>query len=125
MYKKTLVSELVSEGHRLLDALRRNRFTVSAAVWYWVPESLEWRLAIVSPTVGRSGPMAAYTRVQRVLASINPSHLTLTDISVISPTSQEFQNLRVIVSSPGRFSTGSATGHIHDVVVEDNYIYQV
>jgi len=86
---------------------------------------MEWRLVIAAPMVDHSGPMAAYTRVQRVLASINPSQLTLTDISVISPTSQQFENLRAIVSSPGQFGAGSATGHIHNVVFEDNYIYQL
>jgi hypothetical protein len=125
MYKKILVSELISEGHRLLEALKRQRFAVFAAVWYYVPESMEWRLVIVAPSVDHSGPMAAYTRVQRVLASINASYLTLTDISVISPTSQQFENLRAIISNPGQFGAGSATGHIHNVVFEDNYIYQL
>ena len=123
MYKKILVSELISEGQRLLEALKRNRFTVSSAVWYYIPESMEWRLVIVSPTVDHSGPMAAYTR--RVLANINPSSLDLTDISVISPASQEFQDLRAIVSSPGSFGASSATGNVHGVVFEDNYVYQV
>ena len=64
MYKKILVSELIDEGQRLLEALRRQRFPVVAALWSYIPESLEWRLILVTPTVEHTGPMAAYTRVQ-------------------------------------------------------------
>src|SRR5258708_1371729 len=62
MYKKVLVNELISEGKQLLEALRRNRFSFTAAFWYYFPDALEWRLVIVSPTVDRSGPLAAYQR---------------------------------------------------------------
>ena len=78
MLKKILVKELVDEGQRLLEALSRNRVTIKAALWHYFPESTEWRLVIVSPTVGR-GPLAAYKRVQAILATTNPSYLTLTD----------------------------------------------
>jgi hypothetical protein len=125
MFKKVLVSDLISEGERLLEALKRKRFSISAAAWYYLPESMEWRLVIVSPAVDRSGPMAAYTRVQRILAGINPSQLTLTDIAVIGPSSQDFENLHAIISGPGPTSAGSAAGRSRDLIFEDSYVYQV
>ncbi len=125
MFKKVLVSDLISEGQRLLEALKRNRFSISAAAWYYLPESMEWRLVIVSPAVDRSGPLAAYTRVQRVLAGIDPSQLTQTDIAVIGPSSQDFEDLRALISGSGPTSAGSAMGRSRDVIFEDSYIYQV
>jgi hypothetical protein len=94
MYKKILVKELIEEGQQLLGALARTRFFVTAALWFYIPESLEWRLVIITPTVDQGGPIAAYTRLQRILTSISPSQLTFTDISLMSPFSQDYQNLQ-------------------------------
>ncbi len=126
MYKKVLVSELITEGQRLIEALQRNRFAIAAALWHFIPESLEWRLVIVSPSIEQSGPMAGYSRVQRVLASINPTSLNLSDIVLIGPNSQEYQALRQIISHPGRFlGTVPVAMPIHNVTFEDDYLYQL
>jgi hypothetical protein len=101
MYKKTLVEELIEEGNVLLQALKRNRFPITAAAWYDFPES-EWRLVIVTTSVDQQGPMAAYGRVQRALQTFQPSRLTLSVVTLISPLSREFPNLRALVSAPGR-----------------------
>jgi len=83
MYKRILVSDLLAEGQRLLEALARNRFPMVAALWSYFPESMEWRLVIVSPVVDRIGPLRAYRRIQRVLATTKPSLLTVTDIAAL------------------------------------------
>ena len=106
----------------MLDALARNRFSVAAALWFYIPESMEWRLVIVTPTVDHAGPMAAYTRLQRILASISPSQLTFTDVSLMSPLSQDYESMRAAISSPHRF--GATTGNMHNVTFEDAYLYQ-
>jgi len=123
MLKKILVKELVDEGQRLLEALARNRFNVKAALWHYFPEATEWRLVIVSPAVGR-GPLAAYTRVQSVLASTKPSYLTLTDIALMSPQSPEFRELLGEVAMGGQLGVGPATGPTSRVVFEDDYVYR-
>ena len=75
MYQKILVEELKADGRLLVEALKRNRFPVTAAAWYDFPEA-QWRLVVVSPAVDLMGPMAAYSRVQRALQSVEPSELT-------------------------------------------------
>jgi hypothetical protein len=125
LYKKILVSDLIIDGQRLVTALARNRFPIVSALWSYNDESLEWRLVIVSPTVDHAGPMAAYGRVQRVLAASNPSRLTLTDVALVSPQSSDYENLRMLVSSPGRFGTGLPTGSANGAVFEDAYVYQL
>jgi hypothetical protein len=120
MYKKILVSELIEEGQQLLDALTRHRFPLHAALWLYIPDALEWRLVIVTPTVDQAGPIAAYTRLQRVLGSISAAQLTFTDITLISPLSPDYETL---VGSPQRL--GAAAGHVRNVVFEDAYIYQI
>ena len=124
MLKKVLVSELISEGQLLLDALKRNRFPFSDAVWLSLEDWGEWRLVIVTPSVDRSGPLAVYARIQRILAHLNVSQLDLTDITVIGPASDDFQDLRAHIANGGRFTDNSAVGSARNVVFEDHYVYQ-
>ena len=128
MYKRILVKELVDEGHRLLEALKKNRFPLKAALWHYFIEAEEWRLVLVSPVADRAGPLTAYTRVQRVLARTNPAYLTLSDISVFGPLSPDYRDLAAGVSRSGKFGAGPAahqTPAAPSVVFEDAYIYQV
>lgn len=126
MLKRVLVNDLLVEGQRLLEALARNRFPVVAALWNYFPESMEWRLVIASPVVDRDGPLRTYTRIQRVLATTNPSHLTLSDIAAIGPASQDYQTMRATISNPGRFIAGPEVNRIQsNVVFEDAYVYQL
>ena len=120
MYQKVLLEDLKEDGRLLVEALERNRFPITAAVWHDYPEA-QWRLVIVSTAVDSIGPMAAYSRVQRALQSVEPSELTLSDISLLSPRSQEFQNLRSLVSAPGRHGPGRT----REVVFEDAYVYRM
>jgi hypothetical protein len=117
MYKKILVEDLIKEGKLLVEALERIRFPITAAVWYDFPET-QWMLVIVSPVVDRIGPMAAYGRIQRALQTVQPSRLVLSDISLMSPLGQEFQNLRSLVSAPARFGHSAATGRTRNLVFE-------
>ena len=124
MFKKILVRELVADGARLLEALRGNRFPMLAALWNYFPESMEWRLAIVSPIADKN-PLGAYKRIQRILAGIPPTHLTLSDIALISPYSEDYANLRSILSQPGRLANGTSPDYLQNVVSEDAYVYPV
>ena len=128
MYKRLLVKELIDEGYRLLEALKKNRFPLKAAFWHYFIEAEEWRLVLVSPVVDRAGPLSAYTRVQRVLARTKPVYLTLSDISVFGPLSPDYKNLAAGVSSAGTFGARPAVHQAHpipNIVFEDAYVYQV
>ena len=126
MYKKVLVRELIDEGQRLLEALGRNRLPITSALWHYLPDSLEWRLVIVSSAVDQNGPMAAYGQVQRALGLIGALRLALSDIVVIGPHSQDYQVLLEVVGAPGRFTgTAPPAPALHNVVFEDDYIYQI
>lgn len=58
-----------SGGAAIAGSTRAQPVPITAALWFYFLDSLEWRLVIVSPTVDSSGPMAAHRRIQRVLAS--------------------------------------------------------
>lgn len=125
MYKRILVRELIDEGLRLLGALDRAGFSVQAAFWVDLPESNYWRLVLASPEVEEYGPTAAYRKVQMALASLNPSALSLDDISVFSPSDQTYLALRDLAAGPGRLGTGPAHGRPANIVFEDALIYHL
>ena len=123
MFKKILVRNLIIEGAQLLEGLRRNRFPMVAALWSYFSEPMEWRLVIVSPAVDRQGPLAAYSRVQRVLSGTNPSQLTLSDIALISPNSADYEDLRRILPRAGRFSASPEPKYTLEAIFDDTYVY--
>jgi hypothetical protein len=125
MYKTILVNELINEGAALVNALRRGRVPLLAALWSYFPEPREWRLVIVSSIVDSRGPLEGYRRIQQVLAAIHPTQLSLSDITLISPHSSDYNDLRDLLSRPGRFGTAPAPESAHSVIFEDTYVYPV
>jgi hypothetical protein len=123
MYKKVLVEDLIKDGNLLVESLERNRFPMTAAVWYDFPEA-PWMLVIVSTAIDQIGPLAAYRRVQRALQAVKPAQLALSDISLMSPRSQEFENLRSLIFTPGR-EHSAASGQTRSLVFEDAYVYRM
>jgi hypothetical protein len=117
MYSTILVSEhAIEEGQRLLERLKKERFQFFAALWYHVPDSSQWVLVIATPVVSRVGPLAAYSRLQRILRGMNPSYLSLSDISLFSPASPV----------PHGFGMAPANGHTQDASpFGEAYVYGV
>jgi len=96
MYSTVLVAHAIGEGQRLLERLKNLKkecFPVFAALWYRVPDSSRWVLAIVTPVVARVDPTAAYTRLQGTLRELDLAHLSLSDISLFSPSGPEFDRV--------------------------------
>jgi len=118
------VNDLIVEGKQLLEALARNRFPIVAALWSYFPESMEWRLVIVTPTADRA-PLAAYARVRRALDRTAPPLLTLSDIALVGPSSDDYQAFRSVGSSIGRFGKGFTESRVQYAVPEDTYVYQL
>ena len=126
MYSTVLVAHQIEEGQRLVERLKRERFQVFAALWYHVPDSSHWVLVIATPVVSRVGPTAAYTRLQGILRDLNPSYLSLSNISLFSPAGAEFGRVRSAVGLPNRFGMGPATGSPRNLSsFEDAYVYRV
>lgn len=121
-----LVSEhAIEEGQRLLERMKKERFQFFAALWYHVPDSSQWVLVIATPVVSRLGPLAAYSRLQRIVR-MNPSYLALSDISLFSPASPEMARVRSTVGLPKKFGMAPPNGHTQDVSpFGEAYVYPV
>ena len=127
MDKTALVDRYVEDGRRLVEALDRHNFPVTAAFWFYMPDSDEWRLLIASPVAEEKGPKGAYEDVQSVLSELNPPlEMALSDVSAISPTHELVRLLgQAIVTGPGISGIRFTRNTVNGVFIEDAYIYRL
>jgi hypothetical protein len=127
MGKAMLVDTDVKAGEALLNKLDRTKFDVKAALWFYMPDSEDWRLIIASPTVDAEGPKKAYEKVQSQLQELEQQYvLTLANISVVSPSDNRVNILKAAVNTGPGVSHIRFTGNvINNVFIEDAYIYRL
>ena len=129
MARNALVTPEITAGEEFLKASDEGGLRVRTAFWYFLPDAEQWRLFVASPVVDEGGPTAAYVEVQRVLEKLSsPAReaLPLSEISVVSPTSELPRLIGVAVqttpdsSSPIRFKANTING----VYIDDAIIYR-
>ncbi|GAG05740.1 unnamed protein product, partial [marine sediment metagenome] len=102
MDKTVLVEKAIEDGKKLIEALDKADFQVEAAMWFYLPDSDEWRLFIASPFVETNGPTEAYGFIQPVLANLKLSEISLRNISVLSPKHHLISLLKTAIhTGPG------------------------
>lgn len=127
MYKTILVSQPIEDGEHLLKNLEGKGFPISAAFWYYLDDDMRWRLIIASPTVDQQGSRKSYEVIIGALEELGrPPQLTVTDISVVSPTWPEFQDMRRTIESAGvaRIKIAGTPRAPLGLAFEDFYIYR-
>lgn len=77
---------MIASGVALVRNLDAANWDVSAAFWFYDPESTGWRLRIASSAVDAVGPRESYRRMQQALGELDPetTDLSLFDITVLS-----------------------------------------
>jgi hypothetical protein len=117
MDKTILVAADIRDGRKLVEALDRAEFSLSAALWYRSPESLEWRLILATPLVERPGPIEAISLIQLILQDLSlEGDFSLDNVLVVSPASEIVQRFL-------RKARGSEL--IEGLFTGDAYIYRL
>ena len=126
--KESLSEQMISAGSELTRRLDEAGCIVSGALWFYEPDSNDWRLVIASPEVRTKGLRAIYKEVQSVVRSIpeDQSVIQLKDISVVDSNDSLISLLRVAVRTGNdisriRFSRNLING----TLIEDSYIYRL
>lgn len=122
MFLQVLVDEKIESGKRIIEALRRQRFSISSAFWCRMPESGYWRLVIASPMVDRIGPLAGYRSLNEILRNLGIWKEFSGIVSLLSPKDPTFINLLEYSQSPGQFQVPATQTHN---VFQDAYVYQI
>ena len=127
MDKPTLVDADMKAGEALLNKLDETKFDVKAALWFYMPDSEEWRLILASPTVDAEGPKKAYEKVQSQLQGLDQGYeLSLQDISLVSPSDNLIKVLKSVIKTGKKISHIRFTRNvINNVFIEDAYIYRL
>jgi hypothetical protein len=127
MDKTALVEKDIKDGETLIKALDKTDFQVHSALWFYLPESDEWRFIIASPLIDKEGPIKAYTYVRKELAKLSPPvGISLKNISIFSPNNDLIKLLKVaITTGPGISGVRFTRNVINNVFIEDVYIYRI
>jgi len=117
----------MEDGKRLIEELDKLEFPILAALWFYFPESDEWRLIIATPLIDEMGPLEAYTLLQSKLEKLKSlTEITLKDITIISPKDDLIKSLRIAIHTGSGISGIRFTGNtINQVYINDAYIYRV
>jgi hypothetical protein len=124
MYKTSLVRELIEDGDKLLRELDRQRFPVTAALWYYEPDHMSWKLVIASEVAQSPGPREAYLRVQQAIRGVRGLTFALDDILVMGPQTRKFQDLRRTIEGVSQMAAPEHRGELEGALFEDAYIYR-
>lgn len=124
MFKTTLVSARIKDGEKLLRKLTAQKFPVTAALWYYDPDRMDWKLILASDFVPTRGPLDAYMRIQRAMGGLKGTRIRLDDILVMSPQSRDFQELRTTIEGVGRIALPPQRVGPEGVHFEDAYVYR-
>jgi hypothetical protein len=131
MVKNSLVEADLLAGRRLvinLDVPEPNRslFRLKAAFWLYDPESQDWRLVLATPLVDEEGPLATYKHLQRSLHSIQPTDLSLQNISVWSPRKALVKAIkRASRIPPGAEGVRLTRNSVGGIYIDDAYLYKL
>ncbi len=116
MVKKKLVEGLIRDGAKLLRELDRQEFPVESMFWTHLLDEDYWRLVVASPLAAQD-VAAAYGRLNRVLQGTRVIGITLEDISLLDPESQQFRGLLSLAKGYSKVGPGEEWFELEDAVV--------
>ncbi|MGH9326997.1 MAG: hypothetical protein ACRD2B_10000 [Terriglobia bacterium] len=127
MYKTLLVNKSIEDGDKLVRRLEEKNFPISAAFWRYLDQEMLWRLVIVSPVVAQNGPLRTYIEVSKAVDELGGSvQFGISDITVMSPSSSQFRDLRRTIEGAGvgRVRVASSSEAHQGLAFEDFYLYR-
>lgn len=124
---RPLSDAMIDGGDALLRELDRSGMRPSAAFWYLLPETVDWRLFFASAAVQTDGPRSVYGTVAASLQHLgaHANGISLSDIGVLDDDAELVKLFRAAVpTGPGpsriRFARNVVNGHF----IEDALVYR-
>ena len=120
--KDQLTESMVALGKLLTNRLLAANLDLVCAMWFYDPESNQWRFVLSSPQVDDRGPLHVYQVAQEILrnAEFKGSGLKLQNMSAVTPTDSLIRAVRAAFKVDGGLAEIRLTrNRINDVFVED------
>jgi hypothetical protein len=126
--KEQLTEEMIEAGAQLTAKLDEMGLPMAAALWFFLPDTNEWRLLFASPALSTAGPREVYKTVEearRVLGD-KAAAVPLSVIGLVDANYELVQLLRDAIQTGAgvsriRFSKNVVNGHF----IEDALIYRM
>jgi hypothetical protein len=126
MDTSSLVGNQIDDGGRLIEALARNGFDVTAAAWIRPPESPRWVLYVVSNNVDAKGPLAAYRAVADAMSELPDPRLSMSEIKLVGGGEAAARELlEVVPSHLAKTPTSPSRSVFGGVPIDEVYVYPV
>ena len=119
-----MVVELdIDAGRDLLRYLRNHKYPFDAA--YWLREYGDWRLCMHTKLVERSGPIHAYSELQRVLRRWDNARLSFSVVAIIYAADPVLVDMRatIVMDVPDFGGMRVTNSFLRDTYVADAFIY--
>jgi hypothetical protein len=126
--KESLSEQMIAAGSELVRRLDEAGVAVSGALWFYDPDSNDWRLILATPEVRAKGVKTMYKEVQSVVRTIREgqSVLSLKDISVVDPDDPLISLLKQAIKTGDNISQiRFSRNMINGTLIEDSYIYRL
>ena|SRR2546425_2494335 len=128
LVKESLSNEMISAGADWATYLNSSPLTVTALLWFYIPELNAWRFVVASPEVRTSGPKKVYQEIRSIMSKIPAGNQTvpLEEIVVVDSNDPLISLLRhAITTGPGIAGIRFSGNVINGVLIEDAYIYKL
>ena len=127
MAKETLLESDITAGAKFIQTLDKRGQPVDAALWFYYPDSCQWKLLLSSPTFDNKDLTKSYTKISEILTSEQEigKNISIADVKILNQTDPMMKLLKVIVRTdkgPNRIRMTSNV--LNGIYVEDALIYR-
>jgi hypothetical protein len=120
----TLVSDDISAGHAVVEALDLAGFSVVAAFWLYDSDRDIWKLWIGTPRAGKDLQLA-YMKVREILAAKNNGAvLDLARIKLVQPDDPTIRAVGSLIRVKGISDVRLKSNLVNGIYIEDALVYR-
>ena len=125
--KESLSEQMITAGAELTRRLDEKGMAVTAALWLYDADTMDWRFLIATAGLRSEGVKETYKKVQSVVADMpSEKSIALKDISVVDSDDFVVSILRVAVrTGTGISNIRFSRNMINGTYIEDAYIYRL
>jgi hypothetical protein len=126
MVETNLTKELIDAGAKLVEKLDKKGLAPDAAFWLYSPDEQMWKLVLVEATLAKKGPKAAYSAIQKILASEKElGTLRLDDLVLEKPDARIVELIRKALRTGSKITGVRFKNNVIDgTLIDDAYIYR-
>lgn len=125
MDRSTLVDSQIKAGRRLLEFLDGEEYPVASALWYYYPDTDDWKL-IIGTKRARENLTTSYAEFSRLLSEFgdNGASIDLSQVKLLSPDDQFLKTLSTAIRVEGISEVRFSKNRINNIYFDDALIYR-